>query len=87
MTDQRRITIRPYVDTRGDGMMQLSFTLPIPHGPLADGSCGHTIGRDAAHESLSNSKVSVYGNHGRDRAVYLPPVHTEGRAKEALSCY
>jgi beta-lysine 5,6-aminomutase beta subunit len=23
--------IRPYGDTTGDGMMQLSFTLPLPH--------------------------------------------------------
>lgn len=28
--------IRPYGDTRGDGMVQLSFTLPLPHGPLAE---------------------------------------------------
>jgi beta-lysine 5,6-aminomutase beta subunit len=28
--------IRPYGDTRGDGMVQLSFTLPVPHGPQAE---------------------------------------------------
>ena len=28
--------IQPYGDTRGDGMVQLSFTLPLPHGPLAE---------------------------------------------------
>jgi len=28
--------IRPYGDTRGDGMVQLSFTLPMPHGPRAE---------------------------------------------------
>jgi beta-lysine 5,6-aminomutase beta subunit len=27
--------IRPYGDTTGDGMVQASFTLPVPHGPRA----------------------------------------------------
>lgn len=30
--------VRPYGDTRGDGMVQLSFTLPVPSGPRADGA-------------------------------------------------
>jgi beta-lysine 5,6-aminomutase beta subunit len=30
--------VRPYGDTTDDGMMQLSFTLPLPHGPLAEGT-------------------------------------------------
>jgi beta-lysine 5,6-aminomutase beta subunit len=30
--------VRPYGDTTGDGMVQLSFTLPVPHGKLADGA-------------------------------------------------
>jgi beta-lysine 5,6-aminomutase beta subunit len=30
--------IRPYGDTRGDGMVQVSLTLPVPHGPRADGA-------------------------------------------------
>jgi beta-lysine 5,6-aminomutase beta subunit len=30
--------VRPYGDTTGDGMVQLSFTLPVPHGPKADGA-------------------------------------------------
>ncbi|MEU1518634.1 OAM dimerization domain-containing protein [Streptomyces sp. NPDC005811] len=28
--------VRPYGDTTDDGMVQLSFTLPLPHGPLAE---------------------------------------------------
>lgn len=28
--------VRPYGDTTGDGMVQLSFTLPVAHGPRAD---------------------------------------------------
>jgi beta-lysine 5,6-aminomutase beta subunit len=30
--------IRPYGDTTGDGMVQLSFTLPMPHSKVADGA-------------------------------------------------
>jgi beta-lysine 5,6-aminomutase beta subunit len=30
--------IRPYGDTTGDGMVQLSFTLPIAHSKVADGA-------------------------------------------------
>jgi beta-lysine 5,6-aminomutase beta subunit len=30
--------VRPYGDMTGDGMVQLSFTLPVPHGPRADGA-------------------------------------------------
>ena len=30
--------IRPYGDTTGDGMMQVSFTLPLPHDKRAEGA-------------------------------------------------
>ncbi|CAN5896809.1 B12-binding domain-containing protein [soil metagenome] len=30
--------VRPYGDTTGDGMVQTSFTLPVPHGKLAEGA-------------------------------------------------
>ena len=30
--------IRPYGDTTGDGMVQMSFTLPIPHSKRAEGA-------------------------------------------------
>jgi beta-lysine 5,6-aminomutase beta subunit len=30
--------IRPYGDTTGDGMVQVSFTLPVPAGKLAEGA-------------------------------------------------
>ncbi|MEO3807683.1 OAM dimerization domain-containing protein [Sphaerisporangium sp. B11E5] len=31
-----RQVVRPYGDTTGDGMVQMSFTLPVPHGPRAE---------------------------------------------------
>jgi beta-lysine 5,6-aminomutase beta subunit len=30
--------VRPYGDTTGDGMVQMSFTLPLPHDKVADGA-------------------------------------------------
>jgi len=41
---EKRI-VRPYGDTTGDGMVQLSFTLPVPHGPKADGAAQQLANR------------------------------------------
>jgi beta-lysine 5,6-aminomutase beta subunit len=30
--------VRPYGDTTGDGMVQVSFTLPVPSDPRAEGA-------------------------------------------------
>src|SRR3954462_8510202 len=30
--------VRPYGDTTGDGMVQVSFTLPLPHDKRAEGA-------------------------------------------------
>jgi beta-lysine 5,6-aminomutase beta subunit len=37
--------VRPYGDTTGDGMVQVSFTLPVPHGPRADGAAQQLANR------------------------------------------
>ncbi|HEX6936149.1 MAG TPA: OAM dimerization domain-containing protein [Actinomycetes bacterium] len=37
MSARKRI-VRPYGDTTGDGMVQLSFTLPVPHDKRAEGA-------------------------------------------------
>lgn len=37
--------VRPYGDTTGDGMVQLSFTLPIPHDPAAEGAALQLAGK------------------------------------------
>ncbi|MGZ5403672.1 MAG: lysine 5,6-aminomutase subunit beta [Nocardioides sp.] len=37
--------IRPYGDTTGDGMVQLSFTLPMPHSKVADGAALQLAGK------------------------------------------
>ena len=49
-TTEGRI-IRPYGDTTGDGMVQVSFTLPMPHGKLAEGAAqqlAHKMGIEPA---------------------------------------
>lgn len=49
-TTEPRI-VRPYGDTTGDGMVQMSFTLPIPHDRLAEGAAqqlAHKMGLDPA---------------------------------------
>ena len=43
--------VRPYGDTTGDGMVQLSFTLPLPHDKRAEGAAAQlarTMGMDPA---------------------------------------
>jgi beta-lysine 5,6-aminomutase beta subunit len=44
MSGHRRI-VRPYGDTTGDGMVQLSFTLPIPHDARAEGAAAQLAGK------------------------------------------
>jgi beta-lysine 5,6-aminomutase beta subunit len=56
MTDAKRY-VRPYGDTTGDGMIQTSFTLPIPFGPKADGAAqqlANKMGLDPAMVVHSN---------------------------------
>ena len=37
-TGPEKTILRPYGDTTGDGMVQVSFTLPMPHDKLAEGA-------------------------------------------------
>jgi beta-lysine 5,6-aminomutase beta subunit len=37
-TDREGTILRPYGDTTGDGMVQVSFTLPMPHSKVAEGA-------------------------------------------------
>jgi len=49
--DQKSGPIRPYGDTTGDGMVQLSFTLPIQHSKVAEGAAvqlANKMGMDPA---------------------------------------
>jgi beta-lysine 5,6-aminomutase beta subunit len=44
VADDNRI-VRPYGDTTGDGMVQLSFTLPIPHDARAEAAARQLAGK------------------------------------------
>jgi beta-lysine 5,6-aminomutase beta subunit len=51
VTDDGTQIIRPYGDTTGDGMVQLSFTLPMPHSKIAEGAAAqlaNKMGMDPA---------------------------------------
>jgi beta-lysine 5,6-aminomutase beta subunit len=45
MTDVAARIVRPYGDTTGDGMVQMSFTLPIPHDKRAEGAALQLAGK------------------------------------------
>jgi beta-lysine 5,6-aminomutase beta subunit len=70
VSDTKRY-VRPYGDTTGDGMVQMSFTLPVPHGPRAEGAAqqlANKMGMDPAmvvHSHAIGSDftfVVVYGS-------------------------
>ena len=50
MTDKR--VVRPYGDTTGDGMVQVSFTLPVPHDKKAEGAALQLAGKMGLEPAL-----------------------------------
>ncbi|WP_208615463.1 OAM dimerization domain-containing protein [Streptomyces rubellomurinus] len=67
-------TVRPYGDTTDDGMVQVSFTLPVPHGPLADGAALQLARKMGIDRPLLVHSKPI----GRDFSffvVYGPVVH------------
>jgi beta-lysine 5,6-aminomutase beta subunit len=91
--------VRPYGDTTGDGMVQTSFTLPVPPGPKADGAAlqlaqkmgmdpamvvhSHGIGGGAAGNESAFTFFVVYGSVRH--LVDLDAVEVEERAYPLLS--
>jgi len=57
--------IRPYGDTTGDGMVQVSFTLPMSPGPKAEGAALQLAGRMGLDPSMV---VHAKGLGGEDSA-------------------
>ena len=63
--------IRPYGDTTGDGMVQLSFTLPMPHSKVADGAAlqlANKMGIDPAlvvHSKAMGPDFTFFVVYGR----------------------
>ena len=44
--------IRPYGDTTGDGMVQVSFTLPMPHSKVAEGAAAQLAAKMGIEPAL-----------------------------------
>src|SRR3954447_19185095 len=93
--------VRPYGDTTGDGMVQTSFTLPVPPGPRAEGAAlqlAQKMGIEPAMVVHSHGIGSAGGGAGEDAAftffvvygsvkhlVDLDAVRVEERAYPLLS--
>jgi beta-lysine 5,6-aminomutase beta subunit len=63
--------VRPYGDTTGDGMVQLSFTLPLPHDKVAEGAAAqlaNKMGMDPAlvvHAKAMGPDFTFFVVYGR----------------------
>jgi beta-lysine 5,6-aminomutase beta subunit len=63
--------LRPYGDTTGDGMVQMSFTLPMPHSKVAEGAAqqlAHKMGMDPAmvvHAKAMGPDFTFFVVYGR----------------------
>ena len=63
--------LRPYGDTTGDGMVQMSFTLPMPHSKIAEGAAAQLaakMGMDPAmvvHAKALGPAHSFFVVYGR----------------------
>ena len=84
--------VRPYGDTTGDGMVQTSFTLPIPPGPKAEGAAlqlANKMGIEPAmvvHSHGIGGQFTFFVVYGSVRhLVDLDEVQVEERAYPLLS--
>ena len=79
--------IRPYGDTTGDGMVQLSFTLPMPHSKVADGAAlqlANKMGMDPAlvvHGKPMGPDFTFFVVYGRVNHLVDPSTVTDRRAR------
>jgi beta-lysine 5,6-aminomutase beta subunit len=84
--------VRPYGDTTGDGMVQTSFTLPVPYGPRAEGAAlqlAHKMGLDPAmvvHSTPMGTEFTFFVVYGRvSHLVDLSQVRVAEREYPLLS--
>ncbi|MGW0932875.1 lysine 5,6-aminomutase subunit beta [Streptomyces sp. NPDC002644] len=67
--------VRPYGDTPDDGMVQVSFTLPLPYGPLAEGAALRLARRMGIERPLLVHGKPVGGDRFSFFVVYGPVAH------------
>ena len=84
--------VRPYGDTTGDGMVQTSFTLPVPMGPKAEGAAlqlATKMGLEPAmvvHSHAIDSGYTFFVVYGSVKhLVDLDEVRVEERAYPLLT--
>ena len=93
--------VRPYGDATGDGMVQTSFTLPVPPGPRADGAALQLATKMGIEPAMVVHSTGIGGGGGPagDEAAFtffvvygkvrhlvdLAAVHVEERAYPLLS--
>jgi beta-lysine 5,6-aminomutase beta subunit len=87
-----RQLVRPYGDATGDGMVQVSFTLPLPHGKRAEGAAvqlAQKMGLDPAivvHAKAMGPDFTFFVVYGPVcHLVELDRVHVLERAYPLLS--
>jgi beta-lysine 5,6-aminomutase beta subunit len=92
MTGQDKRFVRAYGDTTGDGMVQLSFTLPVPAGPRAEAAAAAfaaSMGLDPAmvvHAKAVGPDFTFFVVYGRSPVVVdLEEIHVAEREYPLLS--
>jgi beta-lysine 5,6-aminomutase beta subunit len=80
MSVKKTSPIRPYGDTTGDGMVQLSFTLPMKHSKVAEGAAAqlaNKMGMDPAlvvHATQLGEDYTFFVVYGRVNHLVDPSV-------------
>src|SRR3954466_16017653 len=84
--------IRPYGDTTGDGMVQTSFTLPVPPGPRAEGAALQLASKMGIEPAMVVHSPGIGDRHPLSvvygsvkRLVDLDAIEVEERAYPLLS--
>ncbi|MGZ4609905.1 MAG: lysine 5,6-aminomutase subunit beta [Actinomycetes bacterium] len=84
--------VRPYGDTTGDGMVQMSFTLPVPHDKRAEGAAlqlAAKMGMDPAmlvHAKAMGPDFTFFVVYGQvNHLVDLAAVHVAEREYPLLT--
>jgi methanogenic corrinoid protein MtbC1 len=73
-SDPEKQIIRPYGDTTGDGMVQVSFTLPVPSGKRAE-AAAIQLGQNMGLESVSVVHSKAMGPDFTFFIVYGRAIH------------
>ncbi len=74
ITPAPKRVVRPYGDTTGDGMVQVSFTLPLPHDKRAEGAAAQLANKMGIEPAMV-VHAKAMGPHFTFFVVYGPVHH------------